>query len=247
MAETLIAGPGPAAMGLLLAASPFVGSFLATAAHRLPRGKSPLGGRSACPSCGHHLGPLDLVPVVGFLARRGRCAHCGAPISAMYPLIELAALAAALWALATAPGWTALLVAALGWALIVLAIIDAKYFLLPDVLTLPLLLAGLAIASFDAAAPGIRWNVTLADAAIGAVAGFASLALVGWAYRRLRGRAGIGGGDAKLRAASGAWAGWQGLSSVVLIAALAALAAALVIAAYRRRRPGLSDRLAFGP
>jgi leader peptidase (prepilin peptidase)/N-methyltransferase len=236
-----------AAAGLLLLASPFVGSFLATAVHRLPRGRSVAGGRSACPACGHALGVADLVPLAGYALRRGRCAYCGAPISALYPLAELAALAAAAWALAVMPGWAALGVAALGWALIVLAAIDLRHYLLPDILTLPLLLLGLMIAALAAIDPGLRWRVAAADAALGAAAGFASLALIGWAYKALRGRQGLGLGDAKLLAAAGAWVGWQGLAGVVLIAALAALAVSLALAARSRRRPRLSDRLPFGP
>ena len=181
------------------------------------------------------------------MVRRGRCAYCGAPVAAFYPLIELGALAAALWAVAALPGWAAWAAAVLGWFLLTLAVIDAKHFLLLDALTLPLAAAGLGVAALAGAAPGFAWPVSPLDAAIGAAAGFASLALVAWAYRRLRGRAGLGLGDAKLLAASGAWAGWQGLPSVVLIASLAALAAALALAAYRRRRPAPGDRLAFGP
>jgi leader peptidase (prepilin peptidase)/N-methyltransferase len=242
-----LAGPPPAATSLLLLASPFIGSFLATAVYRLPRRRSVAGMRSACPACGHVLGPVDLLPMVGYLVRRGRCAYCGAPVAALYPLIELGALAAALWAVAALPGWAAWAVAVMGWFLIALAAIDAKHFFLPDALTLPLLALGQIAASLGVLAPGLAWPVAPLDAFLGAMAGFASLALIAWAYRRLRGRAGLGLGDAKLLAASGAWAGWQGLPSVVLIASLAALAAALALAAYRRRRPAPGDRLAFGP
>jgi leader peptidase (prepilin peptidase)/N-methyltransferase len=247
MIEAPTAGPPAAATLFLLAASPLVGSFLATVAYRLPRGRSAAAGRSACPSCGHALGAAELVPVVGYLVRRGRCAHCGSPIPRDYPLIELAALGAALWAVTAVPGWTAWAVAMLGWGLLALAAIDLKHFLLPDALTLPLLGLGLAFAALGAVAPGLGWSTTPLDAAAGAVAGFAAFALIGWLYGAVRKRTGIGGGDAKLLAAAGAWAGWQALPSVVLIAALSGLAVSLVLAAVRRRRPGLHDRLAFGP
>ena len=242
-----VAGPPAAATLFLLAAAPFVGSFLATVAHRLPRGRSAAAGRSACPSCGHSLGLADLVPIAGYLIRRGRCAYCGTPIPRAYPLIELGALAVALWAVAALPGWTAWAAAALGWGLLALAAIDLRHFLLPDALTLPLLCLGLALAAMGWAAPGLGWGVTPLDAAIGAAAGFAAFALIGWLYARVRGCAGIGGGDAKLLAAAGAWAGWQALPSVVLIAALAGLAASLALAAVKRHRPGWRDRLPFGP
>jgi len=247
MTDAPIAGPPAAATLFLLAASPVIGSFLATVACRLPRGRSAAAGRSACLSCGHVLGLADLVPVVGYLIRRGRCAHCGAPIPRDDTLIEIAALAAALWSVAAVPGWPAWAVAVLGWGLLTLAAIDLKHFLLPDVLTLPLLCLGLAFAALGAMAPSLGWATTPLDAAAGAAAGFGAFALLGWLYGRLRKRTGIGGGDAKLLAAAGAWAGWQALPSVVLIAALSGLAVSLVLAAARRRRPGLKDRLAFGP
>jgi leader peptidase (prepilin peptidase)/N-methyltransferase len=247
MTEAPIAGPPAAATLFLLAAAPAIGSFLATVAHRLPRGRSATTGRSACPACGHTLGAVDLVPIVGYLIRRGRCAHCGSPIPRDDTLIEIAALGAALWAVTAVPGWPSWAAAVLGWGLLALAAIDLRHFLLPDALTLPLVCLGLALAALGAAAPGLGWAVTPLDAAAGAVAGFGAFALIGRLYRALRKRAGIGGGDAKLLAAAGAWAGWQALPSVVLIAALSGLAAALVLAAVRRRRPGLHDRLAFGP
>lgn len=247
MADAFIAGPPPVATGLLLAASPFVGSFLATAAYRLPLGRSALAGRSSCPACGQKLGPADLVPVLGFALRRGRCAYCRAPVSKVYPLVEGLAFAAALWAVAEVPGWGAWAAALLGWFLLTLSVIDTKHFLLPNILTLPLAAIGLAVAGLGAAVPGFAWATAPLDAVIGAVAGYGFLALIAQGYQAVRGRAGLGMGDAKLLAASGAWAGWQGLASVVLIAALVALAVALAQAAYLRRRPGLADRLPFGP
>ena len=223
----------------LLSAAPCVGSFLGVVAVRLPEGRSALRGRSACPHCGTRLGLLDLVPILGWGLARGRCRHCGAGISWSYPAIELAALAVAAWSLAVLPGWLAWAGCALGWSLIVLAVIDARHLLLPDALTLPLVPAGLAVA----------WWVDpakLPGHALGAVAGFLVLAAVGLAYRRLRGREGLGSGDAKLFAAAGAWVSWGGLPSVLLVAAAGALAWHLGAARWRGRR--LEGReLPFGP
>ena len=145
----------------------------------------------------------------------------------------------AVWGLAGLPGWLAWAGCALGWTLLALAVIDAKHLLLPDTLTLPLVPAGLLIA----------WAVEpakLADHAIGAVAGFVAVAAIGLAYRRLRGREGIGLGDAKLFAAAGAWVSWTGLPSVLLLAAAGGLAGHL-LGAHRTGR-GLEGReLPFGP
>ena len=115
----------------------------------------------------------------------------------------MAALAVAAWSLAVLPGWLAWAGCVLGWTLLALAVIDAKHLLLPDTLTLPLVPAGLLVA----------WAVEpakLADHAIGAAAGFVVVAAIGLAYRRLRGREGIGLGDAKLFAAAGAWVNTDG-------------------------------------
>ncbi|MFQ5466881.1 MAG: prepilin peptidase [Kiloniellaceae bacterium] len=223
----------------LLVVAPFVGSFLGVVAQRLPVGRSIARPRSSCPACGHRLAARDLVPILSWVVNRAACRFCGAPVSWFYPAIELAALGIAVWSLAVVPGWLAWATSALGWALLTLAAIDARHLILPDEITLPLAPAGLAVA----------WAVDparLGDHAIGTLAGFAFVALVRWAYGRLRGREGIGLGDAKLFAAAGAWVGWQGLPSVLLLAAGAALATHLVAAALTRR--SLRGReLSFGP
>ncbi|MCC6468626.1 MAG: prepilin peptidase [Alphaproteobacteria bacterium] len=231
----LVAGP--------LVAAPFVGSFLATLAWRLPRGLPILWARSACPQCATPLGPVDLIPIFGWLLRRGHCRSCAAPIPPAYPLTELAALGLAAWAAWTVPtGWPLWAICALGWMLLALALIDARHFLLPDALTLPLMLAGLALGL----AGGAHWPVGPAEAAIGAACGYLVLTALGFIYRRLRGRTGLGGGDAKLLAAAGAWTGWIGLPSVVLIAAVAALAWTVADAVARRRRIEAGQPVAFG-
>ncbi len=219
----------------MVLAAPFVGSFLGLVAARLPVGRPVLLGRSMCDACGHVLGVWDLLPVLSWLASRGRCRHCDAPVSSAYPLIEATALAAALWSLAVLPGWLAWAGAGLGWALIALAAADARHGILPDEITLPRIVAGLAVAW------GIDPMLT-AHNAIGAAAGFAFVVAVREVYRRLRGREGMGLGDAKLLAAAGAWVGWQGLAGVLLIAAATGLAVAVVL---RRTSPG--DALPFGP
>ncbi|MFC7379428.1 prepilin peptidase [Brevundimonas sp. GCM10030266] len=132
----------------------------------------------------------------------------------------------------------ALLTAVLGWLLLLIAVVDAEHFWLPDQLTLPLGAAGIGAA--------ILPNGTgLLNAAIGAAVGFAALWLLAFAYRRLRGRDGLGGGDPFLLAAGGAWVGWMGLPSVLLWAAASGLS--LVAARLLLKTPLRGDdRLAFG-
>jgi leader peptidase (prepilin peptidase)/N-methyltransferase len=219
-------------------AAPFVGSFLGVVVSRAREPRAILLGRSACPRCGAALGPSDLVPLISWLALRGRCRHCAGGIGLFYPAMELAALAIALWSAWLGEGWLVWASCLLGWTLLGLAVIDVRLFLLPDFLTLPLLVAGLAAAAL-LEPEGLR------DHAVGAAAGFAFVVVVRQAYWLLRRREGIGLGDAKLLAAAGAWVSWESLPSVLLIATLAALASSLL----RRDRGGkisLTDRVPFG-
>jgi leader peptidase (prepilin peptidase) / N-methyltransferase len=221
-----------------LLAAPFVGSFLGVVIDRLPAGRPLLLGRSTCDACARTLRPQDLVPIVSWLVRRGRCAHCGAALSLFYPAIELAAFAVALSAAWLLTGWLLIVSCVLGWVLLCLAVIDHRHLLLPDALTLPLIPAGLAVA----------WAIDpalLPDHLAGALAGFAAFALIALVYRRLRGREGLGLGDAKLLAAAGAWLGWQALPGVVLIGAVCALALALARAAAGGTLSA-TTRIAFG-
>jgi leader peptidase (prepilin peptidase)/N-methyltransferase len=220
-------------------ASPFIGSFLGVLVVRLPEGRPVAGGRSACDHCGHTLGPLDLVPIASWLALCGHCRHCGAKIGPLPLVIELGAVLVAAWAAGVSDGVALWAGCILGWALLTLAAIDFRDGFLPDVLTLPLIVLGLAATYFLA-----PWQML--DSAIGAVAGFAIFAGIRWLYRRLRGREGLGLGDAKLLAASGAWVAWDGLPSVVLIGAAAGLAVALIMH-LRGEQLTLNQRLAFGP
>jgi len=223
----------PADLMLILAA-PAVGSFLGTLVLRLPENRPVLFGRSACEACGTPLGARELVPVLSWLVQRGRCRHCGGRVSACYPAVELAALVVAIWA-ATETGGAALLFSCLlGWGLLALALLDARHFWLPDVLTLPLLAIGLAAAAWlDPAA--WQWH------AAGAAVGYGVFTAIAWLYRRIRGSDGLGGGDAKLLAVAGAWLGLPALPPVVLGAAVGGLALA---AATRSRRVALGVPLA---
>lgn len=227
-----------AEMILALAASPLIGSFIANFVARFPTEKSVFVGRSACPHCACKLTVRDLVPLLSWLLSSGRCRHCGHPIAAFYPLIELAAIAVAIAAAAATSGWLLWATCGLGWTLLTLATLDFRHFVLPDALTLPLIPAGLAVAY-------LREPAELTAHVIGALAGYLLFLLVRALYFRLRAREGLGLGDAKLLAACGAWAAWQNLPGIILVAAAAGLAAAL--AGRLLGRPlSLSDRMPFG-
>lgn len=231
---------------LPILAAPWLGSFLGVLIRRLPAARPVALARSACEACGTVLGARDLVPIGSYLVLRGRCRACGAPIGAFHPAVELAALAVALAAATVLPDdpvalWLA---CGLGWALLALAWIDWEHLYLPDALTLPLVPAGL-LATWVLAPPSLAGSA-LADHAAGAALGYGAFRGFAWAYHRLRGREGLGQGDAKLLAVAGAWLGWEALPRVVLLAALAGLALA---GGRALRRGGLDPAapLPFGP
>lgn len=230
----------PALLAALFAGCGLVaGSFLGLVSLRFPAREEIVRGRSRCGDCGRDLPPWRMIPLVSYVLARGRCRDCGAAIPARYPLMEAACALIGVWAALSQPSLAAaVLTAILGWQLLLIAVIDGENFWLPDPLTLPLLATGLLAAI-------LLEGITLPHAAIGAGVGFASLWLVGYAYRRLRGREGLGAGDPFLLAAGGAWVGWIGLPSILVWAATAGLSVVLARALSGRRVSG-EDRLPFG-
>ena len=196
-----------------------------------------LAGRSACDTCGMTLGAKDLVPILSWAASRGQCRHCGMAVGWFYPLIEIGALMVAIWSGMVFSGAALWLSCLLGWMLVALAAVDLRHMLLPDFLTLPLI-------GFGLAANWVLQPANLTADILGAVAGFGGVVLLRFIYEKLRGREGMGLGDAKLLAAAGAWTSWTGLSSILAIAAISALVFALL---GRGHRLALADRIAFGP
>jgi leader peptidase (prepilin peptidase) / N-methyltransferase len=177
------------------------GSFLNVCIHRLPRGQSLVWPGSRCPGCLSALRWYDNVPVLSYVALRGRCRACGMRISPVYPVIELATAALFLGAFLAFD--SALLVSRLvfGCAMLVLLVIDLEHRILPNVITLPGILVGFGFSFV--APPG--W----ADSLIGIVAGGGVLLLLSEAYYRVRGEEGLGMGDVKMLAMIGAFLGWK--------------------------------------
>ncbi len=154
-------------------------------------------------------------------------------------MTELAALVIALWTVSVLDGWSIVIGCLLGWALLTLTLTDLREKTLPDAVTLPLIAVGLAAAL-------VLEPLDPLTHVLGAAAGVTLFLAVGATFRRLRGYDGLGGGDAKLFAAAGAWVGWPGLPSVLLIASVAALAVVLVIMVVGRRNFA-REEIAFGP
>lgn len=223
-----------------VAVAPFIGSFLGVLIRRLPLGQPVVLSRSACEQCGATIALRDLVPLASHVALGGRCRRCRGRIAAQHWQVELAAVAVAACAAAADMQAGRLWVdCGFGWALLALAWIDWDGLILPDVLTLPLIPAGLAATLWLDPADAT-------DHAVAAAAGYAAFRGLGWLYARLRGREGLGQGDAKLLAALGAWTGLDGLPSVLLVAALAGLGLAGLLR-LRGQAVASTTAIPFGP
>ncbi|MFD4841143.1 prepilin peptidase [Achromobacter sp. NPDC058515] len=247
-------------IGMAALAGLFAGNWLTVLTHRLPRmmerewqaqcldavGKArPAGGygllspASHCPACNAPVTRLGRFPVLGWLWLRGRCAACQAPIGWRYPAIELltcALFAACAWRFGPTP--VALAAMGLSAMLVALAWIDFESTLLPDVLTQPLVWAGLLVNMFDA-------FTSLQMAVAGAVAGYVFLWVIFHVFRLLTGREGMGHGDFKLLAALGAWFGVGALPTLLLGASLVGVLIGGALTLSGRASRG--QPLPFGP
>jgi len=188
--------------GLAAVLGAVIGSFLNVCIHRLPRGESVVHPRSRCPTCGRMLRWYENVPILSWMVLRARCAGCGEPISAMYPLVE-ATTAIVFGAAMYTFGLTPLLPVRLLFAsaMIVLAVTDLNERILPNTITYPGVVAGLIFSLF--LPPGI------VSAVIGVVLGGGVPFLIGEIYYRVRRIDGLGMGDVKMLGMIGAFLGWQ--------------------------------------
>ncbi len=195
--------------------------------------------RSACTHCGHKITALENIPIISYIALRGRCAQCKKSISLRYPLIEvLTALMSGL--VAWHFGFSLLTLAALifVWALIALAVIDLNTQLLPDDITLPLLWLGILV-NLNNGFTDINSSV------MGAVVGYLSLWSIYWCFKLLTGKEGMGYGDFKLLAAIGAWLGWAMLPLVIIFSSL--IGAVVGISLILRSKHDKNSTIPFGP
>ena len=219
-----------------------VGSFLNVVIHRVPRKESVVRPPSRCPACETPIRPRDNIPVLSWLLLRGRCRHCGAPIAARYPAVELltgvlfAAVAARLvdsWAL---PAFLVLTA-----ALVALSAVDLERYLIPNRILYPALFLSAALLVGAAAVDG-AWT-DLRDAAIGGAVAWSLLFLIHLVSPR-----GMGFGDVRLAGLIGLHLGWLSVGHVFvgLFAgfAVAAVAGVALIATGVRSR---KDRIPFGP
>lgn len=194
---------------------------------------------SLCPRCEQPIAWHDNLPLIGWIKRRGRCASCQTSISLQYPLIELVGgLLALAVTLLHGLSVSSLFIYAACMTLLALAVIDFRTYLLPDLLTLPLLWAGLLYQL-------LFQPFLLTNAVIGAMAGYLTLWSFFWAFKLLTGKEGMGYGDFKLLAALGAWLGWTFLPLLLLLSAgLGAIVGIIAQASFPRLR---GAPLPFGP
>src|SRR5436190_13491535 len=225
------------ALAVAAAFGAIIGSFLNVCIYRLPLDRSFLWPSSACPLCARELSWYENIPVVSYLALRARCRTCGGRISVRYPSVE--SLAAAMFALAWwyyGPG--PLLVSRLvfGCALIVLFAIDLEHHLLPNAITLPGILIGVAFSLVTE--PG--WLASV----VGAIVGGGMLWLIAEGYYRLRHEEGLGMGDVKMLAMIGAFLGWKLALVTLMMASLAGTVVGLGLIVSKRG--GMKYALPFG-
>ncbi|BDT57770.1 type 4 prepilin-like proteins leader peptide-processing enzyme [Massilia varians] len=261
--ESLLFAP-PATLSATLVAALFgllVGSFLNVVIHRIPKmmqresdnyvaqesGKEPphtdrynlMVPRSACPHCGHQITALENIPVISWLALRGRCRKCKAPISARYPAVELlTGILAGVLVWTFGSGLAGLATLLFLFLLVAMTFIDVDTQLLPDDLTYPLLWAGLLVNLHGTFVP-------LQDAVIGAAAGYLVLWSVYWLFKLVTGKEGMGYGDFKLLAALGAWLGWQMLPTIILLSSVVGAIVGISLIVFAKR--GRDKPIPFGP
>jgi leader peptidase (prepilin peptidase) / N-methyltransferase len=225
------------ALAIVLAAvgGLILGSFLNVVAYRLPRGESLVHPRSRCPHCDTQLRAIDNIPVISWLALRGRCHHCGAPISARYPLVELTTGALFAAVVATQDDAVRIVLGLLLVAVLVpITLIDLDHRIIPNLITGPAAIAALvAIAALD--------SDFLVEALIAAVAGGGFFFIAAVLYPR-----GMGMGDVKLAGMLGLYLG-RAVAPAILIALVTGVVVGAAIIARKGATEGRKTAVPFGP
>ena len=194
---------------------------------------------SHCPNCDHIIKPYENIPVISYLALRGRCANCKTHISLRYPAVELfTSITSAIIAWHFGFSSQTVFALLLSWGLISASLIDTDHQLLPDSITLPLLWLGLFISLFDVFTDSH-------SSIIGAIAGWLSLWLVYMIFKIITGKEGMGFGDFKLLALLGAWLGWEMLPIIILLSSMVGATAGITMVVFFDHKR--STPIPFGP
>lgn len=200
-----------------------VGSFLNVLIYRVPRQKKFLAGRSVCPRCDNQLKWYHNIPLVSYLALRGKCGFCREPISIRYPLVELCnCLAWGYFYFALGPTWEMVSFCFISSSLLAIFLIDLEFQIIPDLITLPGMILGLAASLLPD-------GIGIAAALIGLLVGGGALYLVAMLGDWLFKKESMGGGDIKLAAMLGAFLGWQKVLLVFISSAVIGVIVSLVL------------------
>jgi len=222
-----------------------IGSFLNVCIYRVPLKKSIVTPPSGCPGCGERINFYDNIPIISYIFLLGRCRSCRQPISLLYPFIELLTglLSLSLFVKFYPDYGQYLAFLMLGSAFIVISFIDLRHQIIPDIISIPGIFAGLAVTIIFSNVS--IYDITWYDSVIGIIAGGGILYIVAAGFEKLTGKEGMGGGDIKLLAMIGAWMGWRALPLIILISSLTGSiigGGTLVLS-----RKGLRARIPFGP
>ncbi|HEX9114024.1 MAG TPA: prepilin peptidase [Nitrospirota bacterium] len=237
-----------------------IGSFLNVCIVRLPRDLSVVKPPSHCPVCKTPVRFYDNIPIISFLLLRAKCRSCGEPISWRYPLVELMNGLLYVWIVREFPaGGEALLLMAFCSSLIVITFIDLDHQIIPDVITLPGMLVGLALAPFfmypltdplpfhlgEFVPHAGRYLTGFLNSLIGLVLGGAPLLAIGWIWEKLRHVEAMGGGDVKFMAMVGSFFGWKGALLTIMLGALSGSAVGVLLIMLKRHK--MEKVIPFGP
>ena len=216
-----------------------VGSFLNVCICRLPKSESIVFPPSHCTACDYRIPWYDNVPIISYLILRGKCRSCKARISIQYPLVELVtALLTLFLFMRFGPTFVFLVLFLFCSAMVVVTFIDLEHQIIPDVISLPGIVAGFIFSFFI---PQIGWLNSL----IGIVVGGGSLWLVASGYELLTKKEGMGGGDIKLLAMMGAFFGWKAIPFIIFVSSLVGSVIGVTVMLIRKKDAKLA--IPFGP
>ena len=220
------------------------GSFSNVCIYRLPNNGNVAKGRSFCPNCKNKIKWFDNIPFFSYLFLKGKCRQCSKPISFQYFIVELlTAISFVVIFHIYGASITTLLLLILSIFFIIIFFIDLKHFIIPNVLTFPLMIIGF-LKSFD---PNLNQTIfpNYINSLIGGLFGYSIIWSIIFFYKKIRKKEGMGLGDAKLMAVIGFWFGWVSIPFTIFISSVVALI--LVIPSLINQSRKMSSEIPFGP
>ena len=220
------------------------GSFSNVCIYRLPENKGIVAGRSFCPSCKNKIQWFDNIPILSFVLLKGKCRHCKNIISLQYLIVELiSSVSFVTIYYFFGLTFTTLLLLILSVFFIIIFFIDLKHYIIPDVLTFPLMIIGF-VKSFD---PNLNTSIfpNYLHSLIGGIFGYLIIWSIIYFYKKLRNKEGMGLGDAKLMAVVGFWFGWVSIPFTIFISSVVALI--IVFPSLINQSRKMSSEIPFGP